>query len=145
MDIRILSLLYQLLGLVAAKSSFSGNFNHFEAQIMLRPFSTYMEQPIFPWLFLCVFTWLNLFETLMISYLTHHTKLQFHYFPSREVFSILCEIENVICLSTFLFVNWFTRFISGVNKQLACASHCISGECIFRFCLANYQMWCWSS
>lgn len=48
MDIRILSLLYQLLGLVAAKSSFSGNFNHFEDQIMLRSFSIYMKQPIFP-------------------------------------------------------------------------------------------------
>lgn len=110
MDIRTISLLWQLLGLVAAKWPFSGNSNHFGDQTMLRPLSIYtslkwMEQPMFPWPFLCVFTWLNLFETLMISYFTCQTQLQFHNFPSRDIFSILCEIENVICLSAFLLLD----------------------------------------
>lgn len=51
-------LLCQLLGLVTAQLSFTGNFNHFGHKIMLRAFSVYIslkcvEQPMFPWL--CVY------------------------------------------------------------------------------------------
>lgn len=53
MDVRTISLLCQLLGLIAAKLSFSGNFSHIGDQIMQRtlPISTSlrcMEQPMFP-------------------------------------------------------------------------------------------------
>ena len=79
MNIRTISLLCQLLGVVAAKSSFSGNFNHFGDQIMLRALSVYtslkcMEQPMFPWFFLSVFTWLNLKPWWsLILHVTHNS------------------------------------------------------------------------
>lgn len=64
-----------------------------------------MRRATYVSLVVCVFIWLNLFETIMISDFTCHIQLQFHIFPSRDVFSILCETENVICLSTFLFIT----------------------------------------
>ena len=151
MDIRTMFLLWQLLGVVAVESSFSGNFSHFGDQIMLRALSIYtslkfMERSVFHWLF-----WVYVYLIKLV----------------QNPDDLLFCMSHIIPLSSFSKQSYFQHFLrngrsllpfcffayylihQGYQRceqvTLACASHCISCECIFLFCLANYQMWCWSS